>query len=162
MARFWSKSLPFTNRPTAQALLAEVAATLPNAPPVPGCGLVTCAHFWPFQCRIKGWPTVPLEKSPTAQASVADTVRTPRSPARVPGLGLVTCCQVWPSQCRIRVCSTPGAALVPTAQTSAADTARTPLRTLPSPATSGLGTTVQAEPSQCSVSVWLRPLLPVS
>src|ERR1700758_1909703 len=116
-------AVPLKYVPTAQALLAEVAATPPNAPPVPGCGLVTCAHFWPFQCRIKGWPAPPLSRKPTAQASVADTAPTALSQAAVPGLGLVTCRQVWPSQCRIRVrCSPPSTKLTPTAQTSAADT----------------------------------------
>src|SRR6516164_8975628 len=157
-------AVPLKNAPTAQALLAEVAATLLSAPLVPGCGLVTWAHLWPFQRRINGWPVVPLPKEPTAQASVADTGRTALSTAPVPGLGLATRAQVWPSQCRIRGRVPPVARLIfgalsPTAQMSVGDSARTPFRMLSIPATFGLGTTVQVEPFQCSMSVWSMPPL---
>src|SRR5215469_15027982 len=157
-------AVPLKNVPTAQALLAAVGATLVNSPLVPGCGLATCAHLWPFQRRINGWPVVPLSKEPTAQASVADTVRTALSAAPFPGLGLATRAQAWPSQCRIRGRRPPAARLIPgalspTAQMSVGDCARTPFRMLSIPATFGLGTTVQVEPFQCSVSVWSLPPL---
>src|SRR5215467_2235371 len=146
MAKFWPVPSLLTNCPTAQALLA------------------TCAHLWPFQRRINGWPVVPLPKEPTAQASVADTVRTALSTAPVPGLGLATLAQLWPFQCRIRVWAPPVARLIPgalspTAQMSVGDSARTPFRMLSSPATFVLGTTVQVEPFQCSVSVLSMPPL---
>src|SRR5262249_9734913 len=49
-------------------------------------------------------------------------------------------------------------AKLPTAQASLAETARTSSSTLPSAPGLGLGTTVQDEPSQCSVRVWSPPL----
>src|SRR5215813_785974 len=61
--------------PTAQALLAEVAATvLRTLSPVPGFGVFACVQAVPFQCSARVWKTwpagLPLD-CPTAQASLA-------------------------------------------------------------------------------------------
>ena len=61
--------------PTAQALLADVAATPAREPPDPGDGLDTCVQEVPFHRRIK--VLAPLV--PTAQAFVADVAATPNS-----------------------------------------------------------------------------------
>src|SRR6266704_1040534 len=66
----------------------------------------------------------------------------------------------WPFQRRMKPCVVVPLKNAPTAQISVADLARTAFRTLSCPATFGLGTTVQAAPSQCSMSVWSGP--PVS
>jgi len=65
--------------PTAQALLAEVTATLSSSLPNfadDGLGLGTCFNTWPFQCTIK---VLPLGVSPTAHALLAEVAATPNS-----------------------------------------------------------------------------------
>jgi hypothetical protein len=59
--------------PTAQALLADVAATPARLAVVPGLGLGTCFHAVPFQCKMRVLP--PLV--PTAQALLAVMAVTP-------------------------------------------------------------------------------------
>src|ERR1022692_703557 len=63
--RVWSV-VPWKYSPTAQALLAEVAATPSRTLKVeepPGSGLRTCFHAVPFQRRMMVWttPAAPLE-----------------------------------------------------------------------------------------------------
>src|SRR6266566_2622072 len=94
-------------KPTAQALLAEVAATLDRLLSFPGPGLATCAHLRPSQCKIRVFSPRPLESSPTAQASLAEVAATPPRSLKAPGLGLATCFQLVPFQCRIRLRSPP-------------------------------------------------------
>jgi len=52
MAKSWDGP-PLLKSPTAQTLLAEVAATPDREPPLPGLGLATCFQAWPFQCTIR-------------------------------------------------------------------------------------------------------------
>src|SRR6516165_3291907 len=77
-------------RPTAQALVAEVAATLDRSlAPVPGLGLGWMAQSCPFQCWIRVWPVPVLKYVPTAQASEAEVAATPaRKLLKVLTLGL--------------------------------------------------------------------------
>jgi hypothetical protein len=58
--------------PTAQTLLAELAATLVNPLDTPGAGLGSVAHFVPSQCSMTVWSALP----PTAQASRDETAVT--------------------------------------------------------------------------------------
>ena len=66
----------FPVQPTAQALLAEVAATPNRAPPPFGVGLGTCFQAVPFQCAITVVPGGP-SLAPTAQALLAEVAATP-------------------------------------------------------------------------------------
>ena len=59
--------------PTAQALVAEIAATPFKTVPPPGSGLGTRVHAAPSQCSIKALLNMP---APTAQASSAETAAT--------------------------------------------------------------------------------------
>src|SRR5262249_3448532 len=86
--------------PTAQALLAEVAATPASTLLLPGAGAAFCTHRAPSQCRTSGMAPVPPENWPTAQASVAETASTPlRSLKSLPGLGPAACVHIVPAQC---------------------------------------------------------------
>ena len=62
--------------PTAQALLADVAATPAREPPDPGEGLGTRVQEVPFQRRIRVLAPLPV---PTAQAFLPDVAATPNS-----------------------------------------------------------------------------------
>jgi hypothetical protein len=66
--------LPAIVVPTAQALLADVAATPERLADVPGLGLATCFQAVPFQ---RSMSVLPLLVAPTAQALVADVATTP-------------------------------------------------------------------------------------
>ena len=68
--------------PTAQALVADVAATLYRLLPA-GAGLATCFHAVPFHRSASVLVVVPVLVPPTAQALVADVAATPSSRARV-------------------------------------------------------------------------------
>src|SRR5215469_13787216 len=131
------------NRPTAQTLLPEDAATAYKLLPEPGLGLATWAHFWPFQCRIRDNRVVPLSSLPTAQALSAAVVTAPKrklvpgavpaaipfrivSRAGPPGLGLATWAHFWPFQCRVRLRSALPLKNVPTAQALVAEMAGRP------------------------------------
>jgi hypothetical protein len=112
------KVVPVLEEPTAQALVADVAATPASAAPPAGLGLGTCFHAVPFQRRIKVLPPA----VPTAQALLADVAATPAREPPDPGDGLGTCVQEVPFHRRIKVL----APLVPTAQALVADVAATP------------------------------------
>jgi hypothetical protein len=62
--------------PTAQALLADVAATPAREPPDPGDELGIRVQEVPFHRRIKVLAPLPV---PTAQALAADVAATPNS-----------------------------------------------------------------------------------
>src|SRR5690348_970968 len=92
--------------PTAQALPAEVAATPSRIISVTGpagLGLAACAHFVPFQRRIRVLPAVPVKKSPTAQALPAEVAVTALSALSFPGAGLATWDHFVPFQRRTSV-----------------------------------------------------------
>jgi hypothetical protein len=89
-----------------------------------------------------------------------DTVRTAASWLRPGGLGLVTRDHPNPSQCRTKVVVPVLLSVeLPTAQAFVADTACTPNRLLARSPGSGLGTTAQDAPFQCSIRVCACPLL---
>ena len=106
-------------------------------------------QVFPSQCSMTAGPPPPDEMDPTAQALSGEAAATA---VRVPAAGLGASVQARPSQCSIRVVRTcPGHRLpVPTAQALAGDSAAT-ASSVPPPARSGLGTLVQARPSQCSI-----------
>ena len=72
--------------PTAQALLAEAAtpSRIISVTRPAGLGLAVCAHFVPFQRRIRILPAVPVKKSPTAQALPAEVAVTALSTLPAP------------------------------------------------------------------------------
>src|SRR5215467_7373336 len=74
MAKTWDGP-PLLKSPTAQTLLADVAATPARPPAVPGLGLATWVHVWPFQRSIR---VLPVEPAPaTAHALLAEVAVTP-------------------------------------------------------------------------------------
>ena len=92
--------------PAAQALPADVAATLSRAPPPAGACPGSCRHLRPFQCRTSGVALAPVPRWPTAQAFLADVAATlARAPA--PGTGLACWRQAVPFQRRIRTLPLP-------------------------------------------------------
>jgi hypothetical protein len=97
---------PLVNRkPTAQAFVAEVAATPLSSPLPTGFGLRTCFQEVPFQRSIRvAFPVDSLKVDPTAQAFAAEVAATPsrKAPRAPAGNGLRICFQAVPSQCRIR------------------------------------------------------------
>src|SRR5690348_18389479 len=106
MAMFWLMAvLSSVNWPTAQALLAEEAATAVRKSMELGLGLGTWVQAVPSQCRIReAW--VPLKsESPTAQALSAPVVAAPCTKAFPTGVGLGCCAHVVPVQARISVWS---------------------------------------------------------
>src|SRR5215472_11661497 len=104
MARLRSRSLPGSmNRPTAQALLAEDAATANRPVWGPGLGLASWAHAVPSQCSTK--EVVPLFELPTAQALPAVVVAAPSRKAPLAGVGLGCWAHFVPVQARISVLS---------------------------------------------------------
>jgi hypothetical protein len=119
--------VPAVTEPTAQALLAEVAATPDRLPGRLELG--TCFHAVPFHRRISVVVLVPvLEKvSPTAQASPVETAATPERTLSA-GAGLGTCFHPVPFQCSIRAFPLLVKQLVqPTDQALLAEAADTPL-----------------------------------
>src|SRR5262245_23537832 len=62
--------------PTAQALLAEAAATENRALTVPGPGMATWVQALPSQCSASAAPFVAVALTPTAHASVSDVAAT--------------------------------------------------------------------------------------
>src|SRR5215469_12852485 len=144
-----------SSNPTAQALLADVAATPLRMPP-PGLGLAlgTRAHAVPFQRSMtvlltsRAFWAAPL----TTQALRADVAPTPQKMPLPGWSGAGTCRHAWPFQCRTSAWLAVQLPLNPTAQTSLADVAATPSRL---PSRTGLCITVQALPFQCSMMVWL-------
>src|SRR5437763_16682844 len=82
-------------RPTAQALVGDVAATPISKLLASGFGLAWTFHAVPFQCSIRVWTELipvtgsgPLEEEPTAHALPRDSTVTPeRSLSEAPGLG---------------------------------------------------------------------------
>src|SRR6516165_739351 len=135
------KVLPAPTLPTAQALVAETAATADRAARPPGVGLGTLVHLTPFHCAIRvvmaALAPTPFTVPPTAQALVADKAATPaRMPPGAPRPGLGVCAQALPCHPSINGPLNPlGVAQVvqPTAQALLAETAATPRRV------SGLG-----------------------
>jgi len=144
--------------PTAQALLAEVAAAPKRKVAKPGrLGLETVDHFVPFQCKIIdwAWPVVPA-----AQALVLEVADTPNKPKTLlPGVGLKTWAHVLPFQRRVSVWNTfedvlhGGEHQSPTAQALVGETAVTALSSGKAPGL-GLETWAQVLPFQCKISVW--------
>ena len=95
--------------------MAAAGAAAPSR--VPGLGLGTRLHLWPFQCRMRVWSVGPaLAVNPTAHTSSADTTRTALSKLPAAGLGLGACVQLVPFQCKIRVLLPVLVLLLPTAQ----------------------------------------------
>src|SRR2546427_6020721 len=87
--------------PTAQAALAETAATPKRAAPPAGLGLGPLVHPVPFHRAIRVVMTspvpLPLSVPPTAQALLADVAATPRSmPPGAPRPGVGTCFHAVP------------------------------------------------------------------
>jgi transcriptional regulator with XRE-family HTH domain len=145
---------PLPVAPTAQARLADTAATpLRNTPP-PGVGLGTCFHDFPFQRRIRLKPGPhPQLTSPTAQARCVDTAVTPcRKSARpllASGLGLWTRCHDLPFHAKTRVLNSLLVTEFPTAQAWLADSAVTADRP---PRPEGMGACAQVLPFHRSIS----------
>ena len=127
-------SVLLAEKPTAQALLAEVAVTPLRRVLFPPCagGLGTCVHLVPFQCRMRDWAALLMEK-PTAQALLAEVAPTPDRLLSSPGLGLTTCVHLRPSQCKTRVFAPGPLENSPTAQALLAEVAATPPRSLKAP-----------------------------
>ena len=115
-------------QPTAQALVADVAATPVRMPPPAGVGLGTHFHTVPFQRRISVLQPrqVPARWSvyPTAQALPADVAATPLRKLSGAGAGLGTRFHAVPFQRTIRVLLP----AEPTAQALRADKTATPLK----------------------------------
>src|SRR6185437_13172787 len=101
-------------------LLADILSTLVSwSVKLPGLGVRTWSHWWPFQCTMRvlfgmmspgelDW----VAYSPTAQMSVAETAVTLlRMLLPAPGLGLATCAHAVPFQCSMRVRKSPLAAV---------------------------------------------------
>src|SRR5215472_8124375 len=135
------KVLPAPTLPTAQALVAETAATADRAARPPGVGLGTLVHLAPFHCAIRvvmaALAPTPFTVAPTAQALVADTAATPaRMPPGAPRPGLGVCAQAVPFHPSINGVLNPlgvAQSIQPTAQARPTETAATPRRV------SGLG-----------------------
>jgi hypothetical protein len=109
--------------PTAQALLAEVAAMADRTLWEGRFGAGTCLQAVPFQCRIK---VLLLPVEPIAQALLAEVAATLYRTALPAGLGLATRFQAVPFQCRIRVFVLVLLPVKPTAQALVAEVATTP------------------------------------
>jgi hypothetical protein len=126
--------------PTAQALVADVAATaLSSEPavcdPAPGLGVGTTLQAWPRQRSVSvrgGFPGRSLPLYPTAHALVRDVAATAFRAVPAPG----TCFHLVPIQCSIKE--------LPTAQASVADVAAT----LPGPRRAGHLLPLRAVPAQ--------------
>jgi hypothetical protein len=135
--------------PTAQIVPPDETATplkkLARACPLPGLGLGTCRHAFPFQCRVN----VPLFVAPTAQAFVGEVAVTPD---RVPAV-LGICRHVFPFQCRINVLPL---LVAPTAQAFVGEVAVTPDRV---PAM--LGICRHVFPIRCRINVWVFVVSPL-
>src|SRR5260370_28600550 len=87
--------------PTAQALVADVAATLLSSEEMPGgVGLLTRVHAVPFQCTITVLPVKLVP--PAAQTSSGETAATACSIAAPPVLAAVTRVHPVPFQCSIK------------------------------------------------------------
>jgi hypothetical protein len=152
----------FPAQPTAQALLAEVAATPNSAPPSDGVGLGTCFQVLPFQCRICVLPGG-VSLPPTAQALLAEVAEVAVTAYRAPppdGVGLGTRAQTVPFQRRMIVL--PLELTWPTAQALCAEVAATPKSwpegndtarsgiPVPAVAWAAVGTTAPAVPATTS------------
>src|SRR5262250_1919250 len=115
--------------PTAQAFVAEVAATPNRLVSDVGLGLGVLFQAWPFQCRAMVAPApLPVLNSPTVQTFVADVAATPLRITSVTGpagLGLATRFHFVPFQCRTRVLPVVLVNVSPTAQALRADVAVT-------------------------------------
>src|SRR5262249_28786456 len=126
-----------------------------------GLGVETTDHDVPSHrsASVTGKP--PTKSDPTAQASVEESAETSASEVSEGGFGLGASDHRPPSQCSAsvpRAAFGPGSSS-PTDHTSSVDTTET----LASSALcfqngSALGTMDHAEPSQCSVRVWMGPL----
>src|SRR5262249_45116288 len=135
--------------PTAQALVAEVAATPLRIPPNLRAGLVTCCHAAPFQCSISGTPRLLTSLPPTAQASLAAAAATPmNSESAAGGVGLFARVRAVPSQRRIPVW--PAVVAPPTAQTLPREPAAPACR-IAGPPVLGAAIGAHAVPFQCSI-----------
>ena len=153
---------PAEENPTAQALVAEVAATPRKLGRTAGVGLNTRDQAVPFQCKIRSPWAAGAKSAPTAQALVAVVALTlNRAPTVELGLGVATRDQAVPFQCTIspsHSAAEPPHAEVqysPTAHALAAEDALT-LRSSELAAGLGLATFDQAVPFQCKISVVSR------
>src|ERR1041384_4057929 len=109
----------------------------------------------PFQCKISALGSVRLVGCcvPTAQTSLAATAVTPRRVLSTSGptFGLGITLQTLPFQCNVSVASSSPMRLLPTAQISLAEITASAARLFKGMLLGGLGTTVQAVPSQCRI-----------
>src|SRR6266571_442019 len=147
--------------PTVQTFVAVIPATPPKTVPVvPISRLLTTCQLVPFQCSVSVSKAEAPVEDPTAQMSVAETTATPlklfKPFKEVSMLGLETTFQLVPFQCSVSVSVTQPVLQeleYPTAQMSLAETTATAVKKVPNVPTSGLLTTFQLVPFQCSVSV---------
>ena len=147
--------------PTAQALVAEVAATPRRTGCKPGLGLGMWDQVVPFQCMISAW-SAETGCAPTAQALAAEVALT-LNRVGVVGLrlGVATWDQAVPFQWTISAANSGLGVLhaavqyCPTAQALAGEVALTPRSSDMVPGL-GLGTRDQAAPFQCKISVCSR------
>src|SRR5205807_1048826 len=95
--------LSSVNPPTAQRLLAEDAATANSQFLVPMLALPACAHWVPFQCRIRESSVVPLTWLPTAQVLSAAVVAAPYRTLLPVGVGLACWTHVVPFPFWVRI-----------------------------------------------------------
>src|SRR5436190_19545427 len=86
MARAWP-TMVVLNLPTAQALVAEVAATADREVMVPGLGAGTCFQAVPFQRRIRPCSVVVVSEMPAAQTLAVEVAVTPVRRVLLPGAG---------------------------------------------------------------------------
>src|SRR6266699_2731958 len=137
-----------TSQDWVEAGSADAAARVFSFGPMLGLG--TTLHLRPLKCSIRVCrPTPGTWDSPTAHTSLAETADTPeRNPVC---LGCATLAHRLPFQ--RNMIGGLGKLTVPTAQPSLVDTAATAdSQSLPGTGL-GVGTTLQAVPSQCSASV---------
>jgi len=107
--------------PTAQAFVADVAATALKTALPPWMGVATWVQDVPSQCSARVCDGFHHEVPPTAQASLAETADTPR---KYPTGWSYDTAQLLPFQCMI----SDEVGVRPTAQTSRAEVPATPYK----------------------------------
>src|SRR5262249_11879639 len=147
-------TLPLDVKPTAHALVRELAPMAEKTLSEFGLGLATRLQVRPFQCRITVLsPTGGFCTYPDAQALLDDVAVTAVKTALPPGVGLAIRFQARPFQCWMSVLSADPAEKFPTAHTSFAEMDQIPLRNPPRlPAGLGLGACRHLVPFQCTMS----------
>src|SRR5512146_1561655 len=151
----WVTPLPSSDRPTAQASVAEVAVTEKNSLSVPTLEKGRFRHSVPSH-RSVSVSASPAEsiQVPTAMALVAEmSVTESSSPNEDSATAGVLKFQLDPSQCSMSARTAPLLSSTdPTAQTLVPETALTDNRRFWSGKTLAGGIMVHCAPSQCSVS----------